>query len=81
MSAYYTQYGPQIFPIFGVSSISEAEQFAGGAKVIETSDDVYMNPYTGSVDFEINWTSEGALLSELTKVEFDIESQSWVEAK
>jgi hypothetical protein len=79
MNAYYTQSAQQIFPIFGVSSIDEAEKFAGGKTVIETSEDVYMNIHTGSVDFSSNWESEGVDLDELTKVKFDVKFESWVE--
>ena len=81
MNAYYTQVANQIFPIFGVNSIEEAEEVSGSAKVIETSDSVLMNPQTGSVDFSSNWKFEGADLSELVEVTYDITLESWIESK
>ena len=73
-SAYYTQKADQIFPIFGVSSIEEANEFAGGDPVIETHEAVYMNESTGSVDFASGWDD----LEEVVEVEFDCEAESWV---
>ena len=81
MNAYYTQLANQILPIFGVNSIEEAEEVSGSAKVIETSDSVLMNPQTGSVDFSLNWKFEGADLSELVEVTYDITLESWIESK
>ena len=81
MNAYYIQVADQIFPIFGANSIEEAEEFSGGAKVIETSDLVLMNPQTGTVDFSSNWTLEGVDLSDLVEVTYDITEESWIKAK
>ena len=81
MNAYYIQVADQIFPIFGVNSIEEAEEFSGSAKVIETSDSVLMNPQTGSVDFSSNWKSEVVDLSELVEVTYDISEECWIAAK
>ena len=81
MNAYYTQVADQIFPIFGVNSIEEAEVFSGSAKVIETSDSVLMNLHTRSVNFSSNWKSEGADLSDLVEVTYDITEEIWIEAK
>jgi len=46
------------------------------ADLIETTEDVYMNPATGSVDVEGGWDD----LSEVVKVIFDPESEYWIEA-
>ena len=81
MNAYYTQAANQIFPIFGVNSIEEAKEFAGGKEVIETSDSVFMNRHTGSVDFSSNWESEGVDLNDLVEVIFDANEESWIDAK
>ena len=81
MNAYYTQVADQIFPIFGVNSIEEAEEVSGSVKVIETSDSVLMNSLTGRVDFSSNWKSEVVDLSELVEVTYDITEESWIEAK
>lgn len=78
MNAYYTQVANQISPIFGVNSVEEAEEFSGGAKVIKTSDSVFMNPATGSVDFSSNWESEGVDLSDLVEVIYDLDEADWV---
>ena len=81
MNAYYTQVANQIFPIFGVNSIEEAEEVSGSAKVIETSDSVLMNLHSGRVDFSLNWKSNGVDLSELVEVTYDITEERWIEAK
>ena len=81
MNAYYTQVADQVFPIFGVNSIEEAEEFSGSAKVIETSDSVLMHSHTRIVDFSSNWKLEGADLSELVEVTYDITEERWIEAK
>ena len=81
MNAYYTQVADQIFPIFGVNSIEEAEEVSGSVKVIETSDSVLMNPQTNTVDFSSNWKSNGVDLSELVEVTYDITLESWIESK
>jgi hypothetical protein len=46
------------------------------ADLIETTEDVYMNIETGSVDVEGGWDD----LSEVVKVIFDPESEYWIEA-
>ena len=82
MNAYYTQSANQIFPIFGVNSIEEAKEFAGMLPVIETSDSVFMNPNTGSVDFYSNWKSEAVDLNDLNdliEVVFDFNENCWIE--
>ncbi len=79
MNAYYLQLAEQIFPIFGVSSVEEAKSFVDEkdhGRIVETSEDVYMNLSTGSVDFESGWDS----LDEVVKVTFDADSESWVAA-
>ena len=81
MNAYYTQIADQIFSIFGANSIKEAEEVSGSAKVIETSDSVLMNSHTRRVDFSSNWKLEGADLSELVEVTYDITEERWIEAK
>jgi len=81
MNAYYTQDAEQIFPIYGVSSVEEAVAFASpGSRVVETTDAVYMNAATGSVDFESNWEADGVDLDDLTLVTYSAEQEGWVEA-
>ena len=81
MNAYYTQVADQIFPIFGVNSIEEAEEVSGSVKVIETSDSVLMNSLTGRVDFSSNWKSEVVDLSDFVEVTYDITEECWIAAK
>lgn len=79
MKAYYTQAADQIFPIFGVNSLEEAKRYVDPVdhhRIIETDEDVYMNPKTGSVDFESGWED----LSEVIKVYYSAEQEAWVEA-
>ena len=91
MNACYIKKAEEIFPIFGVSSIDEAKEFVAEEDhryIVETSEDVYMNIETGSVDFESGWdyenedgdTVNAVDLDEVVKVRFDTESESWVEA-
>lgn len=78
MNAYYTQKANKIFPIYGVASMEEAREFVlpeDHHRIVETAEDVYMNPHTGSVDFESGWDST----DELIQVEYDAESEAWVE--
>lgn len=90
MNAYYQQIANALYPIYGVSSMHEAAKFAGNeGRIVESSENVYMNPHTGSVDFADNWMADvGAEdeseLSEaygLIHVEYDAESESWTEAR
>ncbi|GEM_PF-4225066 len=79
MNAYYVQKAGEIFPIYGVSSMEEAREYIAAedhGRIVETSEDVYMNLATGSVDFESGWDD----LGEVVKVEYSAEQQSWVEA-
>ena len=79
MNAYYIQKADQIFPIYGVSSMEEAKQYVDHADhkyIVETDEDVYMNPETGSVDFESGWE----IVFDLVKVEYGADSEQWVEA-
>ena len=80
--AYYIQKAQNIFPIYGVCDMEEAKRYIPSedhGRIVETSDDVYMNIQTGSVDFESNWVSEGADLGELTEVEFNDDQERWIE--
>ena len=45
------------------------------------ADPVLMNPHTGSVDFSSNWTAEGADLSDLVEVTYNITEERWTESK
>jgi len=82
MNAYYTQSCDQITPIYGVSSMEEASAFVSPdqGRLIETSDEVYMNTATGSVDFESNWLAEGVDLDALTLVVYSAGQECWVAA-
>lgn len=78
MNAYYIQKAEEIFPIYGVSSLEEAREFVlaeDHGRIVETDEDVYMNPATGSVDFASGWDA----LTEVVKVTYDAASESWVE--
>ena len=75
-NACYTQEADRIFPLYGVSDMEEAQSFAPGQTIIETTEDVYMNAATGSVDFEGGWDD----LSEVVKVTFDPGAEYWIEA-
>ena len=75
-NAFYNQIADKIFPIFGVASIEEAKEFCKDGTVIETNEDIYMNIATGSVDFASGWDD----LDQVTKVKFDINEETWVEA-
>ena len=77
--AFYTQKADQIIPIFGVSSFEEARDFVDAAdhrRIVLSSDAVYMNPVTGSVDFDLNWDS----LDGLFEVEYCAVTDAWVSA-
>ena len=74
MNAFYIQFAEQIFPIYGVSSMKEAQQYALCGTIIETEEKVYMNTATGSVDFASGWDD----LSAVVEVSFDSDSESWV---
>lgn len=79
MNAYYVQKAGEIFPICGVNSIEEAGQYVAPedhSRIVETSEDVYMNLSTGSVDFESGWDD----LDEVVRVEYSAEEERWVEA-
>lgn len=79
MNAYYIQKADEIFPIYGVNSIDEAKDFVLAEDqryIVETDESVYMNTATGSVGFESDWDD----LSEVVKVDYDANSESWVEA-
>ena len=79
MNAYYVQKAEQIFPIYGVNSMKEAKQFVDEVDhryIVETDEDVYMNPQTGSVDFESRW---GDYLDEVVEVKYDAYLEQWVE--
>ena len=79
MNSYYLQQADQITPIFGVSSLEEAKRFVVEDEhcyIVETNEDVYMNPETGSVAFEGEWSD----LDEVVRVNFDGFSEGWVES-
>ena len=83
MNAYYTHAAAEIFPIYGATSLEEAQSFVDPAQhryIVETADSVYMNAATGSVDFSSSWEAEGASLDDLVLVNYSAESESWVEA-
>jgi hypothetical protein len=82
--AYYIQKAQNISPIYGVSSIDEANRFVPAEdhhRIVSTSDDIYMDVSTGSVDFESNWESEGNSMENLVRVEFDADTECWKERK
>jgi hypothetical protein len=79
MMAFYTQQADQILPIFGVSSFEEARDLVGSSghgSIVISSDAVYMNPLTGSVDFDGNWDT----LEDVVEVVYCSVTEAWVEA-
>jgi hypothetical protein len=83
--AYYIQQAGELFPIFGATSLDEARAQVpqeSHARIVESADDVLMNPHTGSVDFRSCWAAEGFTeeSADLVLVRFDAEDESWVEA-
>lgn len=76
MAGYYVQKAGELFPIYGSSSFDEAKGFVDEEEtIIASNEDVYMNPYTGSVDFESGWDN----LEGLIEVEYDPSREEWVE--
>lgn len=81
--AYYVQEADKIFPIYGVTSIEEAKKFVPAedhCRIVETAEDIYMNPCTESVDFESGWEGDTEL-QHLIQVKYDSTTESWVENK
>lgn len=79
MKAFYVKLADQIFPIFGATSIDDAKRWvppAAHERIIETSEDVYINPLTGSIDFQSGWDD----LEEVVKAEYSVEEERWIEA-
>lgn len=79
MNAYYVQKAGEIFPIYGVNSIEEASQYVAPedhGRIVETSENVYMNIATGSVDFESGWDD----MDEVVEVKYSAEEERWIEA-
>lgn len=78
MKAYYVQTADTIYPIYGVNSLDEAKEYLdppNHGQIVETSENVYMNPATGSVDFASGWDS----LDGLIQVRYDLDKECWVE--
>lgn len=75
MISFYQQKAGELFPIYGVSSFDEAKDFADPSTIVSSNEDVYMNPYTGSVDFESGWDDFEGLI----EVEYDPSREEWVE--
>jgi hypothetical protein len=81
MKSYYVKKANNILPIYGVSSMEEAMEFidhSDHGRIVETEECVYMNPFTGSIDFESGWigTMEG-----LVEVVYSAHDESWVQKK
>jgi hypothetical protein len=79
MNAFYVQKANEIFPIYGAGCLDEAKAFVlpeDHSRIVETSEDVYMNPATGSVDFASGWND----LSEVVKVTYNAKTESWEDA-
>lgn len=76
MNAYYVQIAEKIYPIYGVSSVEEAKEYVDPNdwnRIVSSSEDIYMLPETGSVDFESGWeTLEG-----LVQVEYNPKTENW----
>lgn len=78
MKAYYYQPPGELWPIFGANSLDDARFFFDPdhwSYIVTSSNDVYVNPNTGSVDFSDNWDS----LDGLIKVIFDVDSEQWID--
>lgn len=76
MKTYYIQQANQLSPIFGASSIEDAIDLVGGGNVIESDEVIFMNPCTGSVDFESGWDHDDGLI----EVKWCCDTEGWVEA-
>lgn len=76
MNAYYIQKANSIYPIFGVNSFEEAKQYCDESDyryIVETCEDVYMNPSTGSVGFLSDWDETDGLV----RVEYNPVIEEW----
>lgn len=73
MSKYYAQKPGKLYPVYGVSSLAEAQRYAGDYAIIESAEPVYMNVLTGSVDVASGWDD----LSEVVQVEYDSNLETW----
>ena len=74
MSKYYAQKEGRLYPIYGVSGLTEAQRYAGDYTVIESAEPVYMNIHTGVVKIASDWPD----LSDTMLVEYDSYLQAWV---
>lgn len=84
MKAYYVQKAEKIFPIFGVTSKEEAMDFCSAndrSRVVETNEDIYMNPATGSVDFASGWDEAAIERGDVVPVRYDCDLECWVETE
>ena len=84
MISYYLQEDDKLMPIFGVSSMDEAESFVDCHKrgnVVESVEPVFMSVDTGSVDFESGWLSYNESIEggELVEVVYDVNEEGWVQ--
>jgi len=78
MKAYYYQIAGILSPIYGVNSFEEAARFCNKDEpnyIVESSEKVYMNTETGSVDFASGWED----LSQVVEVTYSAELEYWVE--
>jgi hypothetical protein len=77
MKAFYNQLADKIYPIYGVSTLAEAQQYAPAGRIIETEEKVYMNIATGSVDFSSGWADADIADNSVVEVSFNADSEAW----
>ena len=75
MTKFYYQNGNTITPLITATSRHHAERLVDEHHcIVETDDDVYLNPLSGAVVFESSCSS----LEGLCKAKFDSDTDSWV---
>lgn len=71
----YIQLAQSLTPAYGATMEQAKRIYQEGLHphLVESDEDVYMNPNTGSVDFESNWEN----LEGLVKVGFSTGTMAW----
>lgn len=74
MKKYYTRNGQQIIPLRTATSMYVAEKLEDNhSLIVETDEDVYLNPITGEVGFESDWDN----LDKVVKANYDYDTDLW----
>ena len=77
MKSFYNQQSERLYPIYGVSTLAEALEYAPDGLIIESDEKVYMNIETGSVDFTSGWEDADIENGSVVEVEFNAEYEQW----